>query len=333
MRHVLLIGGAGYIGSVMTVHFLKKGYKVTVMDNFIYNHQFSVLPYMGDPDYTFMYGDIANTEDLKKIPGDVDDVILLAGLVGDPVTKKYPSESKLINDRGVKQCMDYFNGKGIGKLVFISTCSNYGLIDEKEVADEDYPLNPLSLYAEDKVDNEMYLLSNKGNVDYTGVVLRFGTAFGLSPRMRFDLSISDFTRNIFMGEELLVYDPDTWRPYCHIRDFSRLLETVLEADDELVHFEVFNAGGNENSYTKRMIVEEILRILPEGKVSYNDHGSDPRNYRVSFSKVKNRLGFEPEYMIRDGIMELVEAMKTGLFGDAKTSDKEYGNYEINYINK
>lgn len=328
-----MIGGAGYIGSVMSSHFLKKGYRVTVMDNFIYRHQFSVLPYMGDPDYSFIYGDISKADDLKKIPGDIDDVVLLAGLVGDPITKKYPAESKIINDRGVKQCMDYFNGKGIGKLVFISTCSNYGLIDETEVADENFPLNPLSLYAEDKVDNELYLLSKKGNVDYTGVVLRFGTAFGLSPRMRFDLSISDFTRNIFMGEELLVYDADTWRPYCHIRDFSRLLETVLKADDQLVHFEVFNAGGNENSYTKRMIVEEILSLLPEGKVSYNDHGNDPRNYRVSFSKVKNRLGFEPDYMIRDGITELVEAMRMGLFGDAKTSDKQYGNYEINYLNQ
>ncbi len=328
-----MIGGAGYIGSVMTSHFLKKGYRVTVMDNFMYNHRFSVLPFIGDPDYTFIYGDISNSEDLKKIPEDIDDVILLAGLVGDPITKKYPAESKMINDRGVKQCMDYFDGKGIGKLVFISTCSNYGLIKENEVADENFPLNPLSLYAEDKVDNELYLLSKKNKVDYTGVVLRFGTAFGLSPRMRFDLSISDFTRSIFLGELLLVYDADTWRPYCHIRDFSRLLETVLLADDQLVDFEVFNAGGNENIFTKRMIVEEILNILPEGKVIYNDHGSDPRNYRVSFSKVKNRLGFEPDYKIRDGIIELVEALRMELFGDFKISEKQYGNYEITYLGK
>jgi nucleoside-diphosphate-sugar epimerase len=330
MKHVILIGGAGYIGSVMTSHFLKKGYRVTVVDNFIYSHQFSVLPYIGDPNYSFIYGDIGKADDLEKIPGDVDDVILLAGLVGDPITKKYPKESKIINDQGIKRCMDYFNGKGIGKFVFISTCSNYGLIDETEVADEDYPLNPLSLYAEDKVDNELYLLSKKGKADYIGVVLRFGTAFGLSPRMRFDLSISDFTRSIFIDEELVVYDPDTWRPYCHIRDFARLLETVMEADDKLVSFEVFNAGGNENSFTKRMIVEEILSILPEGKVSYNDHGSDPRNYRVSFSKVKNQLGFEPDYLIRDGIIELVEAMKMGLFEDSGASPNRYGNYEINY---
>lgn len=333
MRHVILIGGAGYIGSVMTSHFLKKGYKVTVMDNFIYGHYNSILPFLGDPDYSFIYGDITTPVDLNKIPDNIDDVILLAGLVGDPITRKYPVESKLINDRGVKQCMDYFNGKGIDKLVFISTCSNYGLLKETEIADEDYPLNPLSLYAEDKVDNELYLLSKKGEVDYTGVVLRFGTAFGLSPRMRFDLSISDFTRSIFMGEELLVYDADTWRPYCHIRDFARLLEIVLNADDQNVYFEVFNAGGNDNVYTKRMIVEEILSILPGGKVSYNDHGSDPRNYRVSFSKVKSKLGFEPDYLIRDGITRLVDAMKVGLFEDSKTSDKQYGNYEINYLKK
>ena len=331
MKNILLIGGAGYVGTVLSSHFLKKGYKVTVLDNFIYDHQFSIQSYMGDPYYTFIYGDICNTEDLGKAAKGITDVILLSGLVGDPITKKYPKESEAINDIGVKNCIDFFNQKGIDKLVFISTCSNYGLIKENEVADENFELTPLSLYAKAKVSNEQYLLDNKGKVDYTGVVLRFATAFGLSPRMRFDLSVSEFTRDIFFGEELLVFDEHTWRPYCHVRDFAQLLDIVINTESPRVAFEVFNAGGDANNYTKKMIVDEILKYIPTGKVKYGTHGSDPRNYKVSFAKVKEcTLGFEPKYTVKDGISELLEALKIGAYADSIEYKNRYGNYKIKY---
>jgi nucleoside-diphosphate-sugar epimerase len=329
-KSVLLIGGAGYVGTVLTSHFLKKGYKVTILDNFIYQHQFAIQPYVGDPDYRFVYGDINDQQKLSEAAVGVTDVIILAGLVGDPITKKYPVESEIINDVGVQNCMDFFNGKGIGKLVFISTCSNYGLIKENELADENFQLSPLSLYAKAKVANEHYLMQKKGQTDYTGVVLRFATAFGLSPRMRFDLSISEFVRDIFFGEELLVYDEHTWRPYCHVRDFARLLEMVLNADQEKVGFQVFNAGGDMNNFTKKMIVDEILQHIPEGRVKYGENGSDPRNYKVSFKKVKDVLGFEPKFSVKDGIAELTDALKIGLYSDSMQNKNRYGNYEIDY---
>jgi nucleoside-diphosphate-sugar epimerase len=329
MKNVLLVGGAGYVGTVVTSHFLKKGYKVTVLDNFVYNHQFSILSYAGDPDYTFIKGDMNNDADLEKaLQGGITDVILMAGLVGDPVTKKYPETSEMVNERGVQKCMDFFCDKGIGKMVFISTCSNYGLIKENELADEEFELNPLSLYAKAKVANESYLLKKKGKVDYTGVVLRFSTAFGLSPRMRFDLSVSEFVKDIFLDKELLVYDEHTWRPYCHVRDFARLLEMVVEADNLLVSFEVFNAGGDKNNFTKKMIVDEILKLIPRGKVVYGTGGGDPRNYRVSFNKLKNRLGFEPYFSIPYGVAELINALSLGLYSDVEKDKNKYGNYII-----
>lgn len=330
MKNILLIGGAGYVGTVLSSNFLKKGYKVTILDNFVYEHQFAIQSYLGDPDYNFVYGDMCVTENLEKASKGITDVILLSGLVGDPITKKYPKESMVINDIGVKKCIDFFNRKGIDKLVFISTCSNYGLIKENEVADENFELSPLSLYAEAKVSNEQYLLTKKGKVDYTGIVLRFATAFGLSPRMRFDLSISEFTRDIFFGKELLVFDEYTWRPYCHVRDFAQILDSVINADSKMVSFEVFNAGGDMNNYTKKMIVEEILKYVPNGKVRFGTNGSDPRNYKVSFSKIKNLLGFEPRYSVQDGIKELLEALKIGLYADSLKDKNKYGNYEIKY---
>ena len=307
MRHILLIGGAGYIGSVITAYFLKGGYKVTVIDNLIYNNHFALHSYLGDPDYNFIYGDMYDISELGMASKGITDVILLAGLVGDPITKKYPEASGLINNVGVKRCIDFFIDKGIGKLVFISTCSNYGIISENDLADEDYELKPLSLYSKDKVDNEKYLLNQKDKADYTGVVLRFGTAFGLSPRMRFDLTVNEFVQTLTLGEELLVFDENTWRPYCHVRDFARLLEIVINAKPELVNFEVFNVGGDENNFTKKMIVDEILKHLLSGKVRYGKNGDDPRNFRVSFSKVSKTLGFKPEYSVAYGIKELIEA--------------------------
>lgn len=330
IKHILLIGGAGYIGSVITGHFLKKGFKVTVLDNLIYNNHFAINPYLGDPDYTFIYGDINDISKIELAARDITDVILLAGLVGDPITKKYPDASDLINNIGVKKCIDFFSGKRLDKFVFISTCSNYGIISESDLADEEYELKPLSLYAKDKVDNEKYLLSKKGNVDYTGVVLRFGTAFGLSPRMRFDLTVNEFAATLALKKELLVFDENTWRPYCHVRDFARLLETVINADSEKVNFEVFNVGGDENNFTKKMIVDELLKYLPASRINYGMNGTDARNFRVAFSKVKNILGFTPEYSVPYGIQELIRAFEIGLYADSLESPDKYGNFEINY---
>ena len=148
--------------------------------------------------------------------------------------------------------------------------------------------------------------------------------------MRFDLTISEFTRDLFFGKELLVYDEHTWRPYCHLRDFSRLIEMIIEADKEQIYFEVFNAGGDVNNFTKKMIVNEVLNHISDGKVVYNSEGSDPRNYRVSFKKVKEVLGFEPKFTVEKGIKELVEALKAGLYTDSVKKPEKYGNYKIDY---
>ena len=330
MKNVLLIGGAGYIGTVLTSHFLTRSYKITVLDNFTYKNQFAVLPFLGEKGFRLVAGDMNDPVALEEASKDVEDVVLLAGLVGDPITKKYPVESGLINEKGIRHCMDYFSNKKINKMIFISTCSNYGSIKENELADENFGLNPLSLYARAKVSNEQYLLDKKGSANYTGVILRFATAFGPSPRMRFDLTVNEFVRDLYFGGALLVFDENTWRPYCHVRDFARLIEVVLNSDDAVVNYEVFNAGGEVNNYTKKMIVESILEIIPEGKVKYTEKGSDPRNYRVSFEKVKKTLGFVPEYTVRDGILELINGLKNGIYADSLDDKNRYGNYEITY---
>ena len=304
-QKLLILGGAGYIGTVLTQRLLSNGFHVRCIDMLLYGHRDSIQPFMCNIDYEFIYSDIADVEIVNRSLEGISTVILLAGLVGDPITKKYPQVSAKINDESIKNIIDLCTEKGLDRLIFVSTCSNYGLINNDGFADEQYQLNPLSLYAKSKVNAESYILSLKGNTTMNPTILRFATAFGLSPRMRFDLTVNEFTRELVIGNELLVYDAHTWRPYCHVEDFARLIQMVIEAPTKEVSFEVFNAGGDVNNATKQMIVDTILGKIPGGKVRFKEHGSDPRNYRVSFEKVKSVLGFEPKYTIQDGIDELI----------------------------
>ena len=328
--NILIVGGEGYIGNIIIQNLLKNSYNITSYDNLIYNHHHSVINKMHMNNYSFVNGDMLDKPKLEKEIKKSDSVILLAGLVGDPITKKYPRESARINDKGVKNVIDMCAKHNIRKFIFISTCSNYGLIHNNNLAEEDSELNPLSIYAKSKVNAERYIMSMKGKTEMSPTILRFATAFGLSQRMRFDLTINEFTYQLTTGKELLVYDASTWRPYCHVQDFSRLIKIVLNEKTEKISFEVFNAGGNSNNATKEMIVELILKKIPEGKIKYQAHGNDPRNYRVNFEKVKSVLGFEPVHTIDDGIIEIISAIENNIFGKIDENIKIFGNYRIDY---
>ena len=329
-RRVLIIGAGGYIGPIVTGHLLERGYKVRGLDLFLFPTQSVLEPFAGNPDFELVIGDHCDPDLMSGALDGVTDVIILSGLVGDPITKKYPDASRKINDEGMRALIGLCNGRGLNRVIFVSTCSNYGLIKEDELADENFALNPLSLYAKAKVAMEQELLALEGKVDFKPTVLRFATAFGLAPRMRFDLTVSQFTRDMFLGHDMLVYDAATWRPYCHVRDFGDVLQRVLEAPEKDIAFEVFNAGGDVNNFTKQMIVDSILEALPDSQVAYQEHGEDPRNYRVDFAKIRDRLGFEPKYTVKDGVAELIEALKQGRFADYDENRNFYGNYEIDY---
>ncbi|MBP98382.1 NAD-dependent epimerase/dehydratase [Candidatus Poribacteria bacterium] len=330
IKKILLIGGAGYIGSVLCDYFLSKGYQVSVLDIFLYKNNHSILPFIDHEAFSVKTGDLCDSLTLDEAIEGVTDVVLLAGLVGDLITKKYPVASRKINELGIRSCINHLNGKGINRLVFISTCSNYGIVENNELANEEHELKPLSAYASAKVSIEKYILSRKGYFDFAPTILRFATAFGLSHRMRFDLTVNEFSKEIALGRELIVYDEQTWRPYCHVKDFARLIEQVLLTSSEKIAYEVFNAGGDVNNFTKQGIVEKIREQAKNPNVIYQANSSDPRNYKVSFEKVKTVLKFEPEYKISDGISEVFEAIESGFFDGIDTPTKTYGNYKINY---
>jgi nucleoside-diphosphate-sugar epimerase len=332
-RLVTLFGGGGYIGPVIAKRLLSNGYRVRVIDMFLYGTENILLGLFDNPNFEVLNGDMVDPAIVEAGLAGATDVVILAGLVGDPITKKYPDAHQAINEQGISSLIDALDRRGLERVICVSTCSNYGLIPEGALADENYALSPLSLYAKAKVAMELKLLALQGKVDYTATALRFATAFGLAPRMRFDLTVSEFTRDMYQGRDLLVYDADTWRPYCHVQDFADVIQRVLEAPAEAIAFEVFNAGGDSNNFTKRMIVEAIQKHLPDAPVTYQAHGSDPRNYRVNFAKIRERLAFEPRYSVEDGIQELLKALEQKLFADATTRPNFYGNYEITYLTK
>ena len=238
--------------------------------------------------------------------------------------------AKKINDTGIINCINLLERKKIKNFIFISTCSNYGLIKDEEKADESFKLQPLSLYAKSKVKIEKFLLDKKNKVDFNVTVLRFATAFGLSPRMRFDLTVNEFTKELMLNNDLKIYDPDTWRPYCHVMDFSRIIYSVVTTKISTKYFEVFNVGGDENNYTKRQIANKLITYFPQSKIIYKKkEGPDKRNYKVDFSKVRKNLNFKPKYNLNYGIEEIIDFLKTKNLDYFIKNRKKFGNYEIN----
>ena len=325
---VLLLGGAGYIGTVLSRELLDAGYAVTAFDNLLYGHGFAVRHLLNHPNYRFVRGDIADRAAVADAVNGVSHVVLLAALVGDPICKKCPDLARATNLDASTRLFDDLIGRGVARFIFASTCSNYGLRGTDEPADEDAALNPISLYAETKVAMERHILNNANIADFAATILRFATAYGFSPRMRFDLTISEFTRELALGNELTVYDEHTWRPYCHVIDIARAILTVLEADENSIRGEVFNVGSAEENYTKKMIVGIAQENGVPGSVRYAEGGADARNYRVSVEKFRSRFDFDTLHSVKGEVPKLIAAVRAGLFDDVEARRDAYGNYKI-----
>lgn len=323
MKKVLVTGGAGYIGSVLVRLLIEKGYNVRVLDNLSFGGE-SSIDLLNDYRFEFQKGDVRKENDLKKALKDIDYVAHLASIVGDPACSKFPEEARKINLEGSKSLYKLANEAGVEKFVFASTCSNYGKMDDPDAyVNEESKLAPISLYAQTKVDVEKYLLSRPKSNTCMPTSLRFSTVYGLSPRPRFDLTVNEFTRELALGRELVIFGEQFWRPYCHVTDLSRSVIEVFEAPAETVAFEVFNVGDTDENYQKEMIVQEILKVIPDGSIKYVVRDEDPRDYRVSFEKIKTQLDFNITKRVPDGINSINKAITDGFF--INPDDKKYSN--------
>jgi nucleoside-diphosphate-sugar epimerase len=310
---VLVTGGAGYVGSAVVDALLSRVYRVRVLDALLHGSVSSLMSWWGVQHFEFARGDVRDREVRALALEDVDTVIHLAGVVGDPACARHPELAREVNLDATTALLDDADAAGVKRFVFASTCSNYGKMDGNGLVDETVELRPVSLYAETKVAAEQQVLTRSLGLART--CLRFATVYGTSPRMRFDLTVNEFTRDLAIKRELVVYGEQFWRPYIHVRDAAKAIAQVVAAPVADVAGEVYNVGATSENYRKGDIVALLRERFPDGRIERVHKDEDPRDYRVSFDKFAKRLGFEAERSVPDGIDEIVALLRSGLLDD------------------
>ncbi len=323
---VLVVGGAGYIGTHLVDILLKKNYSVRVLDRLIYGSG-TLTTFMNNPNFEFIEGDATDISKLVTAVRDCSAVVHLGGLVGDPacaVDPEFTRHENVISTRMVKEAA---KSAGVTRFIFASSCSVYGACDD--VVNETSPLNPVSLYATTKIDSEKELLASNDEKFHV-TILRFATVFGHSLRPRFDLVVNLFSAQAYNDGKVTVMGSDQWRPFVHCRDIARAVEKVLSAAPAKVHGEIFNVGDDRLNVTIGQLGEKVASIARQmGKtveVTVNDTSTDRRNYRVSFEKIRKVLGYEREFDLDAGIQEIFNHFKKGTYKHYKQS--EYSNLEM-----
>jgi nucleoside-diphosphate-sugar epimerase len=319
---VVITGGAGYIGASLVAELLRTGRRVRVLDVLLHGQE-DIAQSLRDQGAEVIVGDIRDAAARERAMSGADAVVHLAAIVGDPACAQDPEVSQEVNVEGSRAVVEDAKRLGVSQLVFASTCSNYGRMADPTVPiAEDGELAPVSLYAEQKVGIERALLGSSNGLATT--CLRFATVYGMAPRMRFDLTVNEFTLWLWSGRELEVFGEQFWRPYIHVRDAGRAVRTVLDAPTERVAGQVFNAGRSGENYRKLDLVEAIQAQMPgRGEVRYVRREEDPRDYKVSFEKIREVLGFQTEMTVPDGIAEIITSLEAGELPDA--FDTRYRN--------
>lgn len=325
---ILVTGGAGYLGSTLVPLLLDAGHAVRVLDCLRYGGR-SLLGVWSHPAFEFLRGDIRDAAIVRRAVDDVDAVVHLAAIVGDPACSREPDEARAVNLDASRQLLEVATAAGVERFIFASTCSNYGrMSDPDALLDETSALRPLSLYAETKVAFEQMLLDAASAPATSGdgfcpVVLRFATIFGVSPRMRFDLTVNEFTRDMLTRRRLIVFGEQFWRPYVHVRDAACAIHLALTSPAALVRGQVFNVGSSQQNFQKQQIVDLIRRQAPDAIVEYVHIDDDPRDYRVSFAKIQDRLAFHTTMSVEHGVAEVARLVQQGVLSD--TADASYRN--------
>lgn len=312
---VAITGGAGYIGALLADELLQSGHQVSVLDQLIHGQE-DIAESLAARGVEVVRGDVRDGDARERAFAGTDAIVHLAAIVGDPACGRDPELSNSVNVEGSKAVVEDAKRFGVDRLVFASTCSNYGRMADPTVPiDETGELRPVSLYAEQKVGIEQALLDGSAGSDVTTTCLRFATVYGAAPRMRFDLTVNEFTRDLWADRELEVFGELFWRPYIHVRDAARAIALVLQSPAEKVGGTVFNAGHSDENYRKLDLVELITGRLGRGDVEYVSRDEDPRDYKVSFEKIKGELGFQPKMRVPDGIDEIINDLDAEKFGD------------------
>ena len=318
LNSILITGGAGYVGSVLVRKLVSLGYDVKVIDSLVFGND-GISSLINEKKIEFFNLDIRETEKISSIIQNIDCVIHLAAIVGEPLCKKIPDAAKQINEFATKNLVNICKNKKVKRFIFASTCSNYG--SSQNVVNESSPVMPLSLYSECKVNSEKFILDQNNDIFET-CVLRFATAHGLSPRMRFDLLVQEFMRDAIVDKKISIFGADFWRPLVHVEDMADACISAIDASSQLISGQIYNVGNDKENYTKIKLAEIIKEFITDIEIEIIKSKKDPRNYKVSFEKIENSLNFEPKYTVRDSVIEILNDIQSGKIDPR---DSEFSN--------
>jgi nucleoside-diphosphate-sugar epimerase len=306
---ILITGGAGYIGSVITSLALQNGHSVIAVDCLWFNPQIPLI-HLSNPSYRFVKGDICERSVVEPLVKEADIIIHTAAIVGDPASKLFPELTKKINEDASYQLIDLARANGVKGFIFFSTCSNYGVAND--LATEETELRPLSLYAESKVNVEKYLIEKVNDMGW--VIGRLSTIYGASPRMRFDLTVNDFTLNAWKKKYLDIFLPESYRPYIHVFDLANVMMHII-ADFDKVKNNVFNIGFPGENYQKIQIANSVKAKIPDVKIDILKAGGDKRDYQVEFSKLHRFIKVKQIFNVDKSVAEIYEMLSKGYIPD------------------
>ncbi len=321
-KRILVIGGAGYIGSALLPKLLNKGYQVRLLDQLLFGEE-PIAPVLDHPKLEIIHGDFRHVEKVVEAMQDVDAVIHLGAIVGDPACSLDEDLTIDVNLSATRMIAELAKSAGVPRFIFASTCSVYGASDE--TLDERSIVKPISLYGHTKLASEKVLLG-MASEEFRPSIVRFATIYGLSGRTRFDLVVNLLTAKAKMDGKITVFGGDQWRPFVHVDDAALALAKILDAPLDVVGSQIYNVGSDEQNYT----ITEIGRLVHEqvlaAELQINSDDTDKRNYRVSFAKIRKQLGFEPQWTVQMGIQQVLEAISSG---DVENyTDARYSNVKF-----
>jgi len=321
IHHILIIGGAGYIGSVLSRKLLQQGYSVRILDTLLYG-QDSIAELMGHPRFTLVEGDSRDVSTVFKAMLDMDAVVHLGELVGDPACALDERLTLEINLAATRMVAEAAQGCGVKRFIYSSSCSVYGY--SSDILDERSTLNPVSLYARAKIGSERTLLELNGP-NFHPVILRFATVYGLSPRPRFDLVVNVLAAKAVSDGEITIFGGEQWRPFVHVADVAQAITLCLTAPLVNVKARIFNVGKDEQNYTISQVGQLVQRVVPEAKLTNQGDSQDQRSYYVSFARIRHELGFKPRFTVEDGINEIATEVRKGNIKDYQ--ERRFSNYK------
>lgn len=320
MKKILVIGGAGYLGCVLIEQLLNIKYSVRLLDSFIYGKK-PVERFRDNKFVEIIDGDIRNIETVNSSMNGVDAVILLAAVVGDPASASRPTQTIETNYLASQMIASACKLKEISRFIYASTCSVYGV--GKNILDENAPLNPVSLYAKTKISSEESIIKLM-NGDFNPTIMRMSTLYGYSPRMRFDLVVNTMTMSAFLENKIKVFGGEQWRPLLHIKDAAEAYIKVLEADEKKINGKIYNVGSEIQNYRIREVAEIISASLNSVPVTIEKTSEDARDYRVSFKKIQDELGFTVKNTIEQAAKEIYNKLESKEIKDPR--QKVYYNH-------